>query len=86
MDTHSSFTSEILSLSVGGGVNMDFRYVTGPITPSTTGSGEVSKDKPPHYVVYLPPRSLCVMAGPARWVLVSCGIVTCTGLLEMDVF
>ncbi|KAK4305059.1 hypothetical protein Pmani_023049 [Petrolisthes manimaculis] len=67
VDTHSSFTSEILSLSVGGGVNMDFRYVAGPITPSTTCSGEVSKDKPPHYVVYLPPRSLCVMAGPARY-------------------
>lgn len=86
MDTHSSFTSEILSLSVGGGVNMDFRYVSGPITPSTTGSGEVTKDKPPHYVVYLPPRSLCVMAGPARLVLVSFRTVNYTGLLVMDIF
>ncbi|KAG7166526.1 alkylated DNA repair protein alkB homolog 8-like [Homarus americanus] len=60
VDTHSSFMDEILSLSVGGGVNMDFRYVSG-------NSNEGTKDKPSHYVVYLPPRSLCVMTGPARY-------------------
>ncbi|XP_045603225.1 alkylated DNA repair protein alkB homolog 8 isoform X2 [Procambarus clarkii] len=59
VDTHSSFTDEILSLSVGGGVNMDFRH--------TFSNSEETKDKPRHYVVYLPPRSLCVMTGPARY-------------------
>lgn len=59
VDTHSSFTDEILSLSIGGGVNMDFRYI-----PSNS---EGMKNKPCHYVVYLPPRSLCVMTGPARY-------------------
>lgn len=59
VDTHSSFTDEILSLSIGGGVNMDFHYVAANIRGS--------KDKPLHYVVHLPPRSLCVMSGPARY-------------------
>ncbi|KAG0722537.1 Alkylated DNA repair protein alkB 8 [Chionoecetes opilio] len=62
VDTHSSFTDELLSLSLGGGVNMDFRYVGGG-----GSSVEGSRDKPPHYVVYLPPRSVCVMTGPARY-------------------
>lgn len=65
VDTHSSFTDELLSLSLGGGVNMDFRYVGGNGSNGSTIEG--SKDKPPHYVVYLPPRSLCVMTGPARY-------------------
>ncbi|KAK8389723.1 hypothetical protein O3P69_009013 [Scylla paramamosain] len=65
VDTHSSFTDELLSLSLGGGVNMDFRYVGGSGSNSSTIEG--SRDKPPHYVVYLPPRSLCVMTGPARY-------------------
>ncbi|XP_050705600.1 alkylated DNA repair protein alkB homolog 8-like isoform X2 [Eriocheir sinensis] len=64
VDTHSSFTDELLSLSLGGGVNMDFRYIGGS---GGNGNGEGSKDKPPHYVVYLPSRSLCVMTGPARY-------------------
>ncbi|CAL4128276.1 unnamed protein product, partial [Meganyctiphanes norvegica] len=53
VDTHSSFTDEILSLSLGSAVIMDFR--------------EVSEDGQ-HYAVYLPPRSLCIMSGPARYI------------------
>merc|ERR1739838_1040056 len=53
VETHSSFTDEILSLSLGGAVNMDFRE---------------SDENGRHYAVYLPPRSLCIMSGPARYV------------------
>ncbi|XP_063607827.1 alkylated DNA repair protein alkB homolog 8-like [Penaeus indicus] len=53
VDTHRSFTDEILSLSTGGGVMMDFRHGV--------------SDKQQQHTIYLPSRSLCVMAGPARY-------------------
>ena len=53
VDTHSSFTDEIISLSLEGDVVMDFRLVK---------NLEVSQ----HHAVHLPRRSLCVMTGPAR--------------------
>lgn len=53
VDTHRSFTDEILSLSTGGGVIMDFRLGV--------------SEKQQHHTMYLPSRSLCVMAGPARY-------------------
>ncbi|XP_068215347.1 alkylated DNA repair protein alkB homolog 8 [Palaemon carinicauda] len=59
VDTHCSFTDEVLSLSVGSGIMMDFRYAA--------GANAISSQYPSHCAVYLKPRSLCAMKGSSRY-------------------
>lgn len=59
VDTHCSFTDEVLSLSVGSGIMMDFRYAA--------GSNAFNFEYPSHCAVYLKPRSLCAMKGSSRY-------------------
>ncbi|KAJ3016523.1 hypothetical protein HKX48_003998 [Thoreauomyces humboldtii] len=51
VDTHSAFTDAITSLTLSAGVVMEFRVPSADISHN----------------VYLPPRSLCVMTGEARY-------------------
>jgi alkylated DNA repair dioxygenase AlkB/SAM-dependent methyltransferase len=54
VDTPSAFGDGLISISLNGGIVMEFRKVG--------GEGEGSKK-----LVYLPPRSLLLMSGPARY-------------------
>lgn len=57
VDTHSAFKDEIISLSLGSDVVMEFRK------PHPTNDNEYEK----HVSVRLPRRSLLVMSGEARY-------------------
>lgn len=52
VDTHSAFGPELISLSLGSPIIMDFRHPQEDI----------------HIPIYLPPRSLLVLTGEARYV------------------
>ncbi|MCL4134497.1 UNVERIFIED_CONTAM: hypothetical protein GTU68_009819 [Idotea baltica] len=62
VDTHSSFTGEIASLSILGGVSMDFRC-----NREYADEEKRTSDANHHNSVYLPAKSICVMTGPARF-------------------
>ena len=53
VDTPSAFGDGLLSISLNGGIVMEFR--------------KVDSDPPLKKLVYLPPRSLVLMSGPARY-------------------
>jgi alkylated DNA repair protein alkB family protein 8 len=55
VDTVSAFGNGILSLSLQSGIVMEFRQHS------------LDEETPKRKLVYLPPRSLCVMTGPARY-------------------
>lgn len=55
VDTPSAFGDGLISISLGSGVVMEFRKV------NTAAGGNTKK------LVYLPPRSLVLMSGPARY-------------------
>ncbi|KAL3944353.1 MAG: hypothetical protein SGBAC_001557 [Bacillariaceae sp.] len=52
VDTPSAFGDGLISISLNGGIVMEFRKVDSPLTKK---------------LVYLPPRSLVLMSGPARY-------------------
>lgn len=53
VDTPSAFGDGLISISLNGGIVMEFR--------------KVAADPPVKKLVYLPPRSLVLMSGPARY-------------------
>jgi alkylated DNA repair dioxygenase AlkB len=61
VDTPSAFGDGLISISLNSGIVMEFRKV-----PSAEGSAENTAE-PIKKLVYLPPRSLVLMSGPARY-------------------
>jgi alkylated DNA repair protein alkB family protein 8 len=70
VDTHSSFTGAIMSLSLAGGCVMVFRKSYIALNPCSSrggdGAGQVHQGDR-QVLVYLPPRSLVLMSGEARY-------------------
>ena len=60
VDTPSAFGEGLISISLGSGIVMEFRKVTSK--DQTTG-----QDGPSRKLVYLPPRSVLLMSGDARY-------------------
>ena len=58
VDTPSAFADGLISISLNGGIVMEFRRVQ---------QGNNINEAPLKKLVYLPPRSLVLMSGPARY-------------------
>ncbi|TPX54941.1 hypothetical protein PhCBS80983_g05681 [Powellomyces hirtus] len=65
-DTHSAFEDAIIAVSLKGGVVMEFRCPVGSETEDVSTDGTTTS-KRLVFNVYLPPRSLLVISGEARY-------------------
>jgi len=67
VDTPSAFGDGLISISLNGGITMEFRKVQ---KEGGLGQDDGDEATPPNAnkkLVYLPPRSLLLMSGPARY-------------------
>lgn len=74
IDTHSAFEGLIFSLSLAGPCIMEFRrYEEGGWLPKASSSTDIKNENPesnPNVLrkaVYLPPRSMLLLSGEARY-------------------
>lgn len=74
IDTHSAFEGFIFSLSLAGPCIMEFRrYTEGAWLPKSTSSSDMSVEYPVKSSsflrkgIYLPPRSMLLLSGEARY-------------------
>lgn len=67
IDTHSAFEGAILSLSLAGPCVMEFRKYGKPESGSESGVSEHEKSPFERKALFLPPRSLVILSGEARY-------------------
>ena len=67
VDTPSAFGDGLLSCSLNSGIVMEFRKVESKDNHNNSSGDQTKSRRPVKRLVYLPPRSLLILTGPARY-------------------